>query len=285
VELIEGLGTYAENTWCKGCGNFGILQSIKETIKKLEEKGYKREEFAISAGIGCHGKIWDYLRLHGLYSLHGRPTATVQGMKLANPELKVIAFSGDGDALGEGISHTIFAAKRNSDMTLVLHNNGVYALTTGQFAPTSEKGYVSPSSPEGNPEDPINPLVLMLSSNATFIARVFPGKMDHMINTIVKAIEHEGFSFVEVLQPAVAYVNTWPLYNKNTEIIDDNGDDFEKAMELAKRKDKLSLGVIYQNNKKPPFHKSLYGDLHPIKDRLSRNDRIKKIDNILNPFK
>ncbi|TXT58785.1 MAG: 2-oxoglutarate oxidoreductase subunit KorB, partial [Promethearchaeota archaeon] len=217
MKLEEGLGTYAENTWCPGCGNFGILESVKKAIEKLEEKGYKRENFAISAGIGCHGKIWDYLRLNGLYSLHGRPTATVQGIQLANPDLKVIAFSGDGDALGEGISHTIFAAKRNSDMTLVLHNNQVYALTTGQFTPTSEKGFKGPSTPDGSPEDPINPLSLLLEANATFVARVFPGKMDHMVNTLVEAIKHEGFSFVEVLQPAVAYRNTWPLYNEKTE--------------------------------------------------------------------
>jgi 2-oxoglutarate ferredoxin oxidoreductase subunit beta len=282
MQLKESLDTYAENTWCKGCGNFGILQSIQKTIKELEKKGYSRNNFAISAGIGCHGKIWDYLRLHGLYSLHGRPTATVQGMKIANPELKVIAFSGDGDSLGEGISHTLFAAKRNSDMTLILHNNGVYALTTGQFAPTTEQGYKSPSSPEGNPEEPLNPPALMLNANATFVARVFPGKMDHMVTTIIKAIEHKGFSFVEVLQPAVAYVNTWPLYNKNTEIIEDNGDNFEKAMDLALKKDKLPLGIFYQNDKKPPFHESLYGDHHPINKRLTREQRLEKIEKLLN---
>jgi 2-oxoglutarate ferredoxin oxidoreductase subunit beta len=282
MKLEEGLGTYAENTWCPGCGNFGILESVKKAIEKLEEKGYKRENFAISAGIGCHGKIWDYLRLNGLYSLHGRPTATVQGIQLANPDLKVIAFSGDGDALGEGISHTIFAAKRNSDMTLVLHNNQVYALTTGQFTPTSEKGFKGPSTPEGNPEVPINPLSLILEANATFVARVFPGKMDHMIATLGKAIEHQGFSFVEVLQPAVAYRNTWPFYNKNTEIIKDNGDDYEKAMELAKRKDKIPIGIIYQNNEKEPFHKALYGDHHPLENRMDRKKRLENMRKLLN---
>lgn len=281
MKLQEDLGTYAENTWCPGCGNFGILKSIKKTIQKLEEKGYKRENFAISAGIGCHGKTWDYLRLHGLYSLHGRPTATVQGIKIANPNLKVIAFSGDGDALAEGISHNIFAAKRNSDMTLVLHNNNVYALTTGQFTPTSEKGYQGPSTPEGSPEDPLNPLSLMLEANATFVARVFPGKMDHMVNTLVKAVEHEGFSFVEVLQPAVAYVNTWPLYNKKTEIIEDNGDDYERAMELAKKKDKFPIGVIYQTTKKPPFHVALQGEHNPVKDRMSREKRLENMKQLL----
>jgi len=282
MKLEEGLDTYAENTWCPGCGNFGILQSIQKAVRALEEKGYNRNDFAISAGIGCHGKIWDYLRLHGLYSLHGRPTATVQGMKNANPDLQVIAFSGDGDALGEGMSHTLFAAKRNSDMTLVVHNNETYALTTGQFSPTSEKGYKSPSTPRGNPEEPLNPLALILSANATFIARVFPGKMDHMVETLVKAIQHVGFSFVEVLQPAVAYQDTWKFFTKNTEIIDNNGDDYEKAMELAKRKDKIPIGIIYQKRDKEPYHKALYGDRHPIKDSLSREQRLEKIEDLLN---
>lgn len=282
MKLEEGLGTYAENTWCPGCGNFGILQSIQKAVRALEEKGFNRNDFAISAGIGCHGKIWDYLRLHGLYSLHGRPTATVQGMKNANPDLHVIAFSGDGDALGEGISHTLFAAKRNSDMTLVVHNNETYALTTGQFSPTSEKGYKSPSTPRGNPEEPLNPIDLMLSANATFVARVFPGKMDHMVETLVKAIQHEGFSFVEVLQPAVAYKDTWKFFTQNTEIIDNNGDDYEKAMELAKRKDKIPIGIIYQQRGLAPYHKTLYGDRHPIRDSLSREQRLEKIDDLLN---
>jgi 2-oxoglutarate ferredoxin oxidoreductase subunit beta len=282
MKLKDDLGTYAENTWCPGCGNFGILQSIQKAIRTLEEKGYSRNDFAISAGIGCHGKIWDYLRLHGLYSLHGRPTATVQGMKTANPDLKVIAFSGDGDALGEGVSHTIFAAKRNADMTLVVHNNETYALTTGQFSPTSEKGYKSPSTPRGNPEEPLNPLTLMLSANATFVARVFPGKMNHMVETLVKAIEHEGFSFVDVLQPAVAYKDTWGYFRKNTEIIDDNGEDYEKAMQLAKKKDTLPIGILYQNRKREPYHKSLYGNNNPTKDSLSREERLQKIKDILN---
>jgi 2-oxoglutarate ferredoxin oxidoreductase subunit beta len=281
MNINESLDTYAEKTWCPGCGNFGILQSIQKSVEELEKKGYKRENFAISAGIGCHGKIWDYLCLHGLYSLHGRPSATVQGIKLANPDLTVLAFAGDGDALGEGISHTIFAAKRNFDMTLIVHNNQVYALTTGQFTPTSEKGFVSPSSPYGNPEEPLNPIALMLEAKATFIARVFPGKMKHMIRILVRAIEHKGFSFVEVLQPAVAYRNTWSYYRENTEIIEDNGDNFNRAIELSKMKDKIPIGIIYQRKDKEPFHKVIYGTHNPIKERLSQKERIKILEDIL----
>ncbi len=277
---MEDLGTYAENTWCPGCGNFGILRSFKEAVLKLEEKGIKREQIVISAGIGCHAKIFDYLNMSGLYSLHGRDIATVQGMKIANPELKVVTFSGDGNAMGEGISHTIFAAKRNSDMTLILHNNGVYALTTGQFTPLSEKGWKGPSTPNGSVEEPLNALSLILEAGATFVARGFPGKREHLVDLMVKAIEHEGFSFIEILQPAVAYNNTWKFYNENTEIIENESDDYDKAMMLAKKRDKLPLGIFYRV-KKPVYHDGLYGNLNPIKDRLDQSNRIKILKEIL----
>ena len=161
------LSTDAEITWCSGCGNFGIINAFKKAVKKLEEQGIRRNRLMISSGIGCHGKIYDYLKLSGLYSIHGRSMATIQGMKFANPDLKVVAFAGDGDAYGEGIAHMIFAAKRNADITVVVHNNGAYALTTGQFSPTSKKGFKNPSRPEGNIEEPLNPLSLLLEAGAT----------------------------------------------------------------------------------------------------------------------
>ena len=137
---MENLRTHAEITWCPGCGNFSIRSAMEKAIIKLETKGIKRDDIVISAGIGCHAKMFDYLNLSGLYSLHGRDIATVQGMKIANPDLNVITFSGDGNGLGEGLAHMLFAAKRNQDMTLILHNNSVYALTTGQFTPLTERG-------------------------------------------------------------------------------------------------------------------------------------------------
>ena len=113
---INRLDTPVENTWCLGCGNFAILKAVKEAVLKLEKNGFKRSQIAISAGIGCHAKIFDYLNLSGIYSLHGRDIATIQGIKIGNPDLKVITFSGDGNGMGEGLAHTIFAAKRNMDM-------------------------------------------------------------------------------------------------------------------------------------------------------------------------
>jgi 2-oxoglutarate ferredoxin oxidoreductase subunit beta len=277
---MDDLETYAENTWCPGCGNFGILSAFKKAVRKLEEKGIKREKVIISAGIGCHGKIFDYLKLSGLYSIHGRSMATVQGMKFANPDLKVVAFAGDGDAFGEGIAHMIFAAKRNADITVILHDNGVYGLTTGQFTPTSQKGFKGPSTPKGSIEEPLNPLALMLESKATFVARGYPVKLDHLADIMARAVEHEGFSFVDILQPCVSFNNTYKKYNAMVEILDHIPATYEEAMAIAKREDRLLLGVIYQVEK-PTFHKELYGEFNPVTKRMAREERIKQIESLL----
>ncbi len=279
---MESLKTQAENTWCKGCGNFGILNAFKKAVIKLEEKGIKREKIAISAGIGCSAKIFDYLNLSGVYSLHGRDITTLQGMKFANPDLKLITFSGDGNAMGEGLAHVLFAAKRNADITIIMHHNSVYALTTGQFTPITNKGWKGPSIPRGSVEEPFNALALLLEAGATFLARAFTAKLPHLVDIIVSAIEHEGFSFVDVLQPCVSYNNTYKLYNEKVEIIENIPNSREEAMALAKKKDKIPIGILYKA-KKPVFHEELYGDSNPVVNRFSRENRLDLIKKILQP--
>ena len=276
----DDLITYAENTWCPGCGNFGILTSFKNAVKKLEARGTPRDRIVITAGIGCHGKIHDYLNMSGFYSLHGRSMATAQGMKLANPGLKVVAFCGDGDAFGEGLEHMLFASKRNADITVIVHDNGVYGLTTGQFTPTSEKGFRGPSTPFGSIEEPINPLVLMLETGATFVARGFPGNPGMLTDIFVEAIEHEGFSFVNVLQPCVSYNNTYKKYNAVTEALQAPAKDLDEALAISRRKDRLPIGIIYRHEK-PAFHRALFGDRIPVRDRPATETRHEAIRKIL----
>jgi 2-oxoglutarate ferredoxin oxidoreductase subunit beta len=269
---VDDLTTYAENTWCPGCGNFGIFNAFKKAVRKLEDKGLSREYVIISAGIGCHGKIYDYLKLSGLYSIHGRSMATVEGIKIANPDLKVVAFAGDGDAFGEGISHMIFAAKRNADITVIVHDNGVYGLTTGQYTPMSEKGFKGPSTPKGSVEEPLNPLSLMLEAGATFVARGYSGKIDHLAGLMIQAVEHEGFSFIDVLQPCVSYHDTYKKYNEIVEILDHTPESYQEAIGLARQKDRMPIGVIYEA-RKPVFHKALFGDWNPVRKRISRKEK------------
>jgi 2-oxoglutarate ferredoxin oxidoreductase subunit beta len=276
---MSELKTNADITWCPGCGNFGIFTAIRNAIPKLEEKGIKRENLIMTAGIGCHAKIFDYLNVSGLYSLHGRDAATAQGIKIANPSLKVITFSGDGNGLGEGLAHTMFAAKRNQDITMVLHNNSVYALTTGQFSPLTEKGWDGPSTPKGSFEKPFNAISLMIEAGATFVARCFSGEIKHLTDIMVQAIEHEGFSFIEVLQPAVPY-HEWAEYRDKVKFLDKKPETKEDALNVARNSSKFTLGIFYQASEQV-YHKALYGDHNPIKNRLSREDRIDKIRKIL----
>ncbi len=277
---MDDLGTYAENTWCPGCGNFGILNAFKKAILKLEEKGIKRENIVITSGIGCSAKIFDYLNLSGVYGLHGRDMATLEGIKFANPDLKCITFSGDGGVMGEGLSHVLFAAKRNADITIIMHNNGVYALTTGQVTPITKKGWKGPSTPRGSVEEPFNSLSLLLEAGASFLARGYTTKIDHLADLMVQAIEHEGFSFIDVLQPCVSWNNTYKLYNEVVEVLDYEPKTYEEALKIAKRRDALPIGVIYRTTK-PVFHKELYGDHNPITKKITKSKRIEKIREIL----
>ena len=277
---MDNLGTNAENTWCPGCGNFGILNAFKKAVIKLENKGIQRENLVISAGIGCSAKIFDYINLSGIYGLHGRDMASVQGIKFANPDLKCVTFSGDGNALGEGLAHVLFAAKRNADITIIMHHNSVYALTTGQVTPITNKGWKGPSTPRGSVEDPFNPLTILLEAGASFLARGFTAKIDHLTDLMVQAIEHEGFSFIDVLQPCVSWNNTYKLYNEITYILEDEPKTYDEAVSLSRRSDKLPIGVIWRD-KKPTFHEALYGTLNPSTDSLSRAKRLEMIKNLL----
>ncbi len=272
--MMRDLGTGKENTWCTGCGNFGILNAVKKAIGELVENGSKLRDFAITCGIGCHGKIFDYLALSGIYGLHGRGTATAQGMKLANPALKVISFGGDGDSLGEGLEHTLFAAKRNMDITLILHNNGNYGLTTGQFSPLSEPGYKGLSTPLGSIEKPFRAIPLLLEAGASFVARGFSARPDHLTELIIAALNHKGFSFIEVMQPCVSYNNNYAYLNQKVKLLEVIPTTQAHAIDLASDPDHVYLGVFSRKNL-PVYHELLYGSANPQKDRpdyLHRQD-------------
>jgi 2-oxoglutarate ferredoxin oxidoreductase subunit beta len=271
--MIDDLKTNAENTWCPGCGNFGIETAVKKAVRKLAERGIGRERIVITAGIGCHAKIFDYLELSGVYSIHGRSMATAEGMKLANPDLKVIAFEGDGGAFGEGFTHLLFAAKRNADITVIVHDNRVYGLTTGQRSPTSPRGFRGPSTPRGSTENPLNPLTIMLEAGATFVARGFSGKIQELADTIVAAVEHQGFSFIDVLQPCFTFNNLYGEYNKLVEVLAAPAATVDEALALARKTDRLPVGIIYLT-KLPAYERDLYGDWNPVARHPSRETRL-----------
>lgn len=249
---MSDLGTRAVNTWCPGCGNFAILNAIKSVIGSLAEEGVPLENVVMVSGIGCHAKIVDYVNVNSFYSLHGRVFPPASAMKLANPELKVIGHAGDGDAYGEGLEHLIFAAKRNVDITAIIHNNRVYGLTTGQYTPTSPLGYKGRSTPFGTKEKPLNPLELMLSSGATYIARGTSHGIELLKRLFKEAILHKGFSIVDVLQVCVTYYNMYEYYDKRVyELKDHNPADFDQALSKIREWDynadsPIALGLFYK---------------------------------------
>jgi len=284
MTTIKELDTYAQNTWCPGCGNFGILSSIKKALADLEDDGLDLNKVAIVSGIGCHAKIVDYINVNSFYSIHGRVPPPMTGIKLANPDLTVIGFAGDGDAYGEGIEHLIFSAKRNIDMTFIVHNNRVYGLTTGQFTPTSPPGFKGRSTPKGSPEGPLNPIELMLSSGATFVARGYTKNMKHLQSLIKAAVSHKGFSFIDVLQPCFTFFNTYDFYNERAYEFTQQDHDasdrkaaFVKAEEWAYGEgEKIPIGIFYQV-KKPTYEEKLLegripvqltpGDIRPVLEK------------------
>lgn len=248
----EKLGTKNEITWCPGCPNYMILESAKRAFVKIIEEGTKQEEITIVTGIGCHAKIFDYLNTSGFYGLHGRVIPTALGLKLGNPNLTVVGFAGDGDTYAEGMSHFIHAGRYNSNMTLIVHDNQAFALTTGQATPTSQQGYKNKAEPQGEYNVPFNPIKLALASGMTFIARAYAMNIEHTAKILEAAIKHKGFSFVEMIQPCLQFNKDMNEVGKLIYEVQDNKEDMEKALSLAgewdynARQGKIPIGIFYQ---------------------------------------
>jgi len=276
----KDINTLAKNTWCPGCGNFAILNGIKAVLASLNEEGFPLEKVVLVSGIGCHAKIVDYINLNSFYSIHGRTVPVAEGIKLANPELKVICFAGDGDAYGEGLEHLIFAAKRNIDITMIIHNNRVYGLTTGQYTPTSPLGFKGRSTPEGTLELPLNPLELLLSSGATFLARGTSHGLKLLKIIFKEAIMHKGFSLVDVLQVCVTYFNMYEYYAKRVyELKDHNPLEHSTALNKIREWDynsdvPIALGTFYKKEM-PTFEEKFLK--YKISPQTKRDFKIEEI--------
>jgi 2-oxoglutarate/2-oxoacid ferredoxin oxidoreductase subunit beta len=251
----ENLKTNQEITWCPGCPNFMILESVKQALAKLiDSVKYKQEDFVMTTDIGCNSKIFDYINISGFYGLHGRSLPTGLGIKLGNPNLKVLSFVGDGGLYNEGISHFMHAGRYNSDMVLIVHDNQSFSLTTGQPTATSQKGFKSKSEPFGVVDEPLNPIKIALASGVSFIARCNSRDIAHTAEILEKAILHKGFSFVEIIQDCLIFNTEINNKDKLMYKIKDNKDK-EKAGKLADEWDynsksgKIPIGIIYQEQK------------------------------------
>lgn len=188
--------------WCPGCGNFGIVAAIKNAIIKLK---IDPKDVLVVSGIGCASKLPHYINTYGIETIHGRALPVATGAKLANKDLHVIVVGGDGDGYGIGMGHLMHTMRRNINLTYIVHNNEIYALTKGQTSPTTPKGKATPSTPNGSIETPVNPMALGILGGATFVAKSFSGNLPHMTDIIAKGIDHKGFSLIDIAQICVSY--------------------------------------------------------------------------------
>ena len=264
--------TNAQNTWCPGCGNFSIQHTLKNVLTEMEREGRSLDEVVLVSGIGCHAKIADYLNINSFYALHGRAIPAATGIKLGNPRLTVICCTGDGDSYAEGLDHLIFAAKRNIDITVIIHNNRVYGLTTGQYTPTSPLGFKGKSTPSGTAEYPLNPLELMLASGATWVARGYTRKMDLLKKLVLEGIAHRGFSFIDVLQICATFFPAADYYTPRVyELSGHDPADFESACIKAREWDynsdaRIALGTFFTRSL-PCFDDKMAVHETEVKDR------------------
>jgi 2-oxoglutarate ferredoxin oxidoreductase subunit beta len=238
-------------TWCTGCGNFAILNAIKMA---LAEKNVAPHEILMVTGIGCGSKLPFYMKVTAFNGLHGRTVAVATGAHLANHGLRVLTVHGDGDGYGEGLSHFLNAARRNINIVDVVQDNRIYGLTKGQYSPTSEHGKRTPTSPEGAPDWPVQPLAMAITAGATFVSRGYSGELAHLAWLIGEALDHPGYALVDVLQPCVTF-NRGYAYDFYTERVykleDEKGYDptdkaaaWERALEWG---DRIPIGIFYRS--------------------------------------
>jgi len=252
IELpISTYESVVEPDWCPGCGDFGVLRALELAAGKL---GIHPKDLMVVSGIGCSSNLPGFIHTYGVHSLHGRAVAVASGIKLANHKLNVVITGGDGDGYGIGIGHFIHAMRRNLDLTYIVMNNQIYGLTTGQASPTTMKEMRTKSTPLGNVELPINPVALAMVSGATYVSRGFSGENKHLADLIAGAINHHGFSLVDVFSPCVTYnkLNTYDYFRKRIYKLEaEEGYDPGNALMAVERSfewgDRIPIGVFYRD--------------------------------------
>lgn len=254
-----------EPDWCAGCGDFGVLNSLQRACAEL---GLRPHEILTVSGIGCSSNLPGYFNANGMHTLHGRSLAVATGAKLGNHELNVIVTGGDGDGYGIGGNHFAHTARRNVDLTYMVMNNQIYGLTTGQVSPTSRSGMKTKSTPFGSVEGSMNPITSAIMNGATFVARGYSSDVKHLTDLMKKAIQHKGFSLVDIFSPCV----TFNLDNDNKffkdrikklEDEDHDTSDWKAACEKAMMwGDTIYTGLFLEIEEAPTL-----GDLEPVLDK------------------
>lgn len=240
--------------WCPGCGDYAVLTALRRAFASLD---LANEEIAIASGIGCSSRLPTFLKTYGIHGVHGRVLPLATGVKLGRPETTVVAVGGDGDAFSIGVGHLPHAARRNVDITYIVMDNSIYGMTKGQPSPTSVEGIVRKASPYGSQERPLNPLLMLLSYETSFVARAFSGRIKEMIDIFIRALQHPGFAFVQVLSPCVTFNNTYAHYREIIQPVPASHDESNllAAMQLAMVTDTQYTGVFFCDESRLPYSK------------------------------
>ena len=233
-------------SWCPGCGHFSVFNAM---LNAFSELGIPPEEIVVASGIGCSSRIPYFIKTYGFHSVHGRALPLSIGIKSANPKLRVVVAGGDGDGFSIGGNHMLHAARKNPDMTYIVMDNAIYGLTKGQNSPTSPIGLHTKVNPYENLDDKLNPVLVALGSNTSYIARGFSGNMKQLTQMIIDGMEHRGFSFIHVMSPCVQYNAevTYESLKNNIKPLPEDHDvtDRAAAVYLALQKTPLYNGVFY----------------------------------------
>lgn len=252
--------------WCPGCGDFGVLSAIQRALAAI---GRPPHEIAFVSGIGCSSRIPGYTTAYGFNTIHGRPLPIAQGIKLANPDLLVLAAGGDGDGFSIGGGHVPHAARRNIDITYIVMDNQIYGLTKGQLSPTSPRGLTTVTSPYGSLEAPINPLLSVLAYGAGFVAQGTPADMSGLASLLEDAIRYPGFAFVNVQSPCVTYgspeaqLKQQKAQMQDLKALGHDPSDKLRAYALAEEYgSKLYVGVLYRRETPEPTMEALAAQRH-----------------------
>ena len=250
-------------TWCPGCGDFGVLTSIYQALATLQ---VNPATTVIVSGIGCSSRLPFFVRTFGFQTAHGRVLPVAMGIKIANPELTVIAVGGDGDGFSIGAGHLTHAVRRNPDITYVVMDNNVYGLTKGQTSPTSPLGFKTKSTPTGSADAPINPMAWVLASGVSFAARGFSGNPKQIADLIVQGVRHTGFAFVQAMSPCPTFNNTFDTWRDRVTALPAEHDpgNWVEALTQAHREDAIPLGVFYKSTR-PTLESHTRVSPHPLR--------------------
>jgi 2-oxoglutarate ferredoxin oxidoreductase subunit beta len=268
-----------ENSWCPGCGNFGIQKALKEALVELE---LNPSEVLIVSGIGQAAKLPHFINANGFNGLHGRALPAAFGALCANQNMKIIVITGDGDGYGEGGNHFIHNVRRNLDILHIVHDNQIYGLTKGQGSPTTGLGQKTTLQIDGVKNEPLNPIAMAVALNISFVARGFSGDIDNLKELIKAGLSNKGYSLIDVMQPCISFnkVNTNKWYKDRAYYLGEDYDPnnpieaFKKSMEFGD--EGIPMGIIYKNSKKTYMETLDYLDKPLVQYKKSPTD-LKKI--------